>query len=139
MSTIETLPLPGGSPLSEGRALAEALEELRGYARLERNWDGEDGLPPGNAAVQAAAEILAGSYALAPRNRVRWTPPTIAPTPEGGIDLSWEADGGWLMLMIDHDPVAIRCVARRPGQPSHHLAVTSDEAVGTVLAKLPAE
>ena len=74
-----------------------AVDRIGKLAKLEPGWDGYDGDPPTEEAIETTAKLLTAVYRLthgALKN------PFIAPSPDGGLDLEWELDSGAELMLV---------------------------------------
>lgn len=83
------------SPLDQRTWVKPFLERLRQVAYLPVNWAGPGSRPPSMATLSTAARVLA---AIA---KPRTKPPNVAPTPDGGVNLTWYAGGVEVEISIE--------------------------------------
>jgi len=86
------------TPLMNKHGWAYALERFTELLDLPCNWDGEDAKPPSLAAAAAAKTI---AYALRAHNVVG--PDRIVPTLNGGIQMEWFTEEGYVEVEILSD------------------------------------
>lgn len=97
VQTLRTAVAPDPSLLPARQRIAE-------IARLEQNWDGEDGDPPTAAAVAAACFLI---EALAERReregRAGIPPTTSSPIPDGGMQVEWRGPAARIDVQANPD------------------------------------
>jgi hypothetical protein len=74
----------------EAAEVTRVLERILSFRELRDGWLNGEGVTPTPAAMTCAGELLASLL-----NRITWLePPSIYPTPEGGVQAEWSL-GGW--------------------------------------------
>jgi hypothetical protein len=107
--------------------------QIDGFCRLGSNWDGEDAPAVTKEAADRARVLLREVLAAAQARGVAWQDPTVAPTPDGGIDFSWEARGRWVMLSISPSSAHIECASQKDSNPPEYREQPTREAIETAL------
>lgn len=115
--------------------LAEAMSEIDACASLEQDWDGENSVPATLEAAEAAKDIIRSIADSAIAGSPARGRPSIGAMGDGGIVLSWAADGRQAMLVVGQDRSrGIVCVTEIPGQPP----IREVESVGDAAQKVVA-
>jgi hypothetical protein len=120
-------------------SIRHLLREIDDLAQLFANWDGEDALPVSPAAIETAKDLVSQVFSEALQNGVTWREPTIAPTRDGGINLSWEVGERWTMLTVEDDPTRIGCIRQQDGAEPLQGIESSGDALRTALWALGQE
>src|SRR5438128_1913001 len=115
------------------RAIAPVLSELDTYADLGPNWDGEDAEPIDLGCIERARTLLSCVSGRAGDEATPWLNPLVAPTPEGGVDLSWKRGARWTMLTLTPGSASVRCIARAGTAPADIRMQSEDDAIRAVL------
>src|SRR5205085_1344844 len=85
---------------AEDTAVDALCARIDAFMRLGPNWDGEDAHPITRDTVKRAKALLE-YVARSARNRgVRWAEPSVSPNSDGGVDISWDLAGHWVMLSV---------------------------------------
>lgn len=96
--------------------LSARIDELVG---LGPNWDGEDA-PAVSEDVAARTRALARQIAgEAQASRFAWISPSVAPNPDGGLELSWELGDRWVMVSVLPDEATIGCATQNAETPAY--------------------
>ncbi|WP_419933188.1 hypothetical protein [Candidatus Poriferisodalis sp.] len=85
---------PADTPRSQSERGSSAV--LTMLDSLPRDWNGPGSLMPNESCVERALEV---EVALGLQNLSLW----VVPMPEGGISISWTADGTRSVLNIEND------------------------------------
>ena len=107
---------------------------IQGFLSLAPDWDGEAARPADETAVTTALELLRSIDKIAPRWQKRAQDPQVAPDPEGGVDLMYEAAGHWIMLSVRPGEANwVQVTSQRVGEETKmrrtSLAETTNEAL----------
>ena len=92
------------------------------YRYLPLDWDGDGAEPVSDATWEAARHLLFCLANEASRQGFTWASPDIGPTPDGGIDLTWDTGERYVSLTIEDGVTGIGCVKReRPAAAEYHV------------------
>jgi hypothetical protein len=114
-------------------SLGELFAQIEEYQHLGPNWDGEDALPIMRKVVLRAKNLLQRIAAEASLVGLRWVSPSVAPNPAGALELSWEKDDRWVMLIIEPGHSKVACAMQENGAEPRYRSVSGDDAVEQVL------
>lgn len=85
------------SPLEQYVWVTPFMDRLRQVLTIPANWAGPGSRPPSMATLWEATKFLASI--ARPQTKV----PNVAPTPDGGVNLTWYAGGVELEISVDPD------------------------------------
>ena len=116
--------------------LGDVIDEIHERESLEAGWDGEDA-----PAIDPRSIVLAGNLvsAVADRSEVKgygWRQPEVAPTPEGGVSLSWHLEEGLVWLIVRPASEDVTCVVRHDPDVSTRRVLSPAYATAAVLLEL---
>jgi hypothetical protein len=107
--------------------------EIQSFERLSPNWDGADALRIMPPVIAKAKHLL---RLIADRARARgipWSPPSVAPTPDGGIDFYWDSSNRWATISILPGQDFLECVIGNAGGDPVFRVVARVEAIEAAL------
>ena len=116
-----------------GSAEGELDARIDGFVRLGANWDGEDAAAISEETAGRTKALVREVFAAARSRRLTWRNPTATPNADGGIDLSWQAGGRWVMLTVSPGSAAIECARQQDLDPPAHREQAVEETVETAL------
>jgi hypothetical protein len=93
-------------------SLTKSNDKIEAYRRLGANWDGEDALPVSAEAALRSKALLRLIAEAADVRGIQWRSPSIAPNPDGGLELSWEGGARWAMLIIQPGQSMVACITQ---------------------------
>lgn len=112
----------------------DVSDEIDALAALEEDWDGEESLPVSRDALRAAKRLLDMTVQVARYQRLTWTPPSVAPTPEGGVALTWEYAGHRFMVILEGDTRDVVCITKNGSmRPTRHIVPVGYAVTGIAL------
>ena len=111
----------------------QLLREIDDLAHLFANWDGESALPISQSAIAIARDLVSQVFNEAHQSGLAWREPTVSPTRDGGITLSWEVGDRWTMLTVEDDPTRIGCLRQQNGAEPHQGIESSGDALRAAL------
>jgi hypothetical protein len=115
------------------KLIESALKELDELRNLRPNWNGEDAAPISEAVIKKGKKFI---RCIAREAGYSWMNPSIAPDPDGGIELSWEANNRWAMITVQPDISELGCATQEnEASPSYQVESPGD-AVEIVLRVL---
>lgn len=114
----------------------EVHDEISSIAELEADWNGEEALPVSGDALRAARRMVDRIVQATKHYLVHWQAPSVAPTPEGGVTLTWEFAGRRLMLIIEGDDGDVVCIVKNGGMAPARYVVSTDHAIQGVVLTL---
>jgi hypothetical protein len=126
------IPQAAAEPTTEA-LLTELMDEIEALQRLPVNWDGEDALPVSEEVASRAKELLRPLAGQAHDRGLVWRRPSVAPAQDGGLDLSWEVDGRWALLMLHPGEPGIECVTQTSGAPPRRRLESAGDALQAAL------
>jgi hypothetical protein len=113
--------------------LVKLCEEIDELGSLPANWDGEDALPVTRDVLSHAKQLLRVTAEAAGAMGLRWHPPSLAPTPDGGLELSWEVGKRWAMLTLRPSHQSVECSAQEDGSPPRYQLESVGDAIQRVI------
>ncbi len=113
--------------------LSELFAQIDRYQDLGPNWDGEGALPIERKVVLRAKNLLQLIATRATSLGLRWENPSVAPNPDGALELAWEKDDRWVMLIIEPGQSKVGCATQEHGTEPRYRSLSKDEAIGQVL------
>lgn len=108
-----------GNPSDRGADRQMSVtEEILDLLKLNYDdWNCEGALPINPAMVSLAIETVTLTERQVRQEGLQWVDPEVGPDPEGGVDLSWETDRGYFLLILRPDmPEEFVCVRKRSGE-----------------------
>jgi hypothetical protein len=114
-------------------SLGELFAQIDEFQDLGPNWDGENAMPIERKVVLRAKNLVQRISAEASLVGLRWESPSVAPNPDGALELSWEKDNRWVMLVLEPGHSKIACAKQENGAEPRYQSVSGDEAVQQVL------
>lgn len=128
-----------GNLVQEG--LRKELERLRGFARLESDWDSYGAKKTTSGAIEAASQYLASLVnEYRSTSGIRALPFWVSPLPNGGVQFEWREPNAELEVEIDRDGNLSYLLQTGQGQAADFLereaaSLTEvSEVLGRVLA-----
>jgi hypothetical protein len=125
--------LPGDPPMTALPDLGDAFERIDRCRGLQSDWDGEGALPITEDVADRATTLLSRAAEEASRLGLQWENPAIAPSPDGALELSWEVEDRWVMLVVSLGPASIGCVVQEDDIPPKHTDASAQGAVQLVI------
>jgi hypothetical protein len=130
----KSLQKPGTPETRSDFRVADTLNQIADYLRLEPDWDLEEALPIDRGAAGLAAQIVGLVEHAAWQQGIPWRPPDVGPDPEGGIDLVWGGSGRRALLMArPHQSNTLDCVTTEAGGLPFRQTVSIPDAVRYAL------
>lgn len=114
---------------SDSTCLHETMAHIRGLAALEADWNDEAA-----PAIDPASIRQAGNFAqrlacvAAEHNLIRDCTPAVFPTIDGGVKVSWKANGHQVALVFRPGQCLIEIVEKSMGEAASHRLVSENEA-----------
>jgi hypothetical protein len=109
------------------------LARIAACWQLPENWDGEDAFPVPEEVASRARDLVAQVAEEANVLGLHWQDPAVAPSPDGAIELSWEAGERWSLLVILPGQAILECVLQDSGSSPRHGKVSVEEGVQLAL------
>jgi hypothetical protein len=115
-------------------SVAEVLQEIDEYRKLESDWDSEGALPISEEAARVAAWLVQMVALSARHQGVTWQAPVAGPSADGGINLEWESPDRQLLVIIqpEHLPI-VECVIEEGRKSPHRVHVSGWAAIDYAL------
>jgi hypothetical protein len=115
-------------------SVAEVLEEIREYQKLDADWDSEGACPVSLEAGRLAAWLVQMVALSARLQGAPWEPPVVGPNADGGINLEWDGKSRHVLVMIrPGDQPHVECILDEGVSPPRRQIVSPWVAIDLAL------
>lgn len=118
---------------TETSGFPQFMAKMAELAELPFDWDLEGGLPPSEGSMHTAIGFTFMAAYEVRRDGIRWLNPCPAPSPDGGVILTWRYANRTLTVIFDAMNLEkVTILAKTAGQPSVRSSLLLPEAIQRV-------